>query len=175
MHLDMHGREMHLDMHQQAHDAPAPVSAEAMTWAAEGRQRSSPEISIMASSHLSSRLRKSPFFERTMKAGAAEFTVYNRMLMPLRFNEGPEAEYKALTRDVAIWDVGAERQVSLKGPDAGRLAQLLTCRDVSGLSFGKCVYAIMCGHDGVVINDPVLLRLAEDEFWFSIATRMSFC
>ncbi len=124
---------------------------------------------IPGSAPLSARLRKSPYFERTLDHGVAEFTVYNRMLMPLLFKEGHEVEYTALTEDVTIWDVAAERQVGLKGPDAAKLAQLLTCRDISGLGEGKCVYAIMCDGDGVVINDPVLLKLADDEFWFSIA------
>lgn len=91
------------------------------------------------------------------------------MLMPAVFKEGPDVEYKALTEGVAIWDVSAERQVELLGPDAAKLAQLLTCRDVSRLEVGKCVYAIMCDGNGVVINDPILLKLSDGHFWFSIA------
>jgi len=124
---------------------------------------------IPGSAPLSARLRKSPYFERTLEFGVSEFTVYNRMLMPLGYNEGHVAEYKALTEEAAIWDVSAERQVELKGPDAGKLAQLLTCRDVSELEVGKCVYAIMTDGDGTVINDPVLLKLNDEQYWFSIA------
>lgn len=108
------------------------------------------------------------FHEKTLDHGVSDFTVYNRMLMPLAF-EGNEVEYKALTEDVAIWDVGAERQVELVGPDAAELAQLLTVRDLSNMQVGTCRYAIMCNDDGIVLNDPVLLKLAEDRFWFSIA------
>jgi hypothetical protein len=71
---------------------------------------------IPGSAPLSARLRKSPYFEQTLQAGVAEFTVYNRMLMPLIFDGGHETEYKALTEDAVIWDVAAERQVELKGP-----------------------------------------------------------
>jgi glycine cleavage system aminomethyltransferase T len=124
---------------------------------------------IPGAAPLSARLRKSPYFEKTLQAGVSEFTVYNRMLMPLAFEGGREMEYNALTQDAAIWDVAAERQVELKGPDSGKLAQLLTCRDVSNLQPGKCVYAIMTDGDGVVINDPVLLKLDDDHYWFSIA------
>ena len=70
---------------------------------------------------------------------------------------------------VAIWDVAAERQVSLRGPDAGRLAQYLTIRDISNVRPGTCAYSIMTDEQGIVINDPVLLKLSDDEFWFSIA------
>ena len=118
---------------------------------------------------LSPRLRKSPYFERTIEHDVCEFTVYNRMLMPLYYGEGFDVEYKALTEDVAVWDVAAERQVELLGPDAHKLAQKLTCRNISKVRPGKCVYAIMTDDDGIVVNDPVLLKLAEDRYWFSIA------
>ena len=74
---------------------------------------------ISGNAALSTRLRKSPYFDRTVSSGVKEFTVYNRMLMPIVFDG--HREYKALTEDVAIWDVAAERQVQLKGPDAGKL------------------------------------------------------
>jgi aminomethyltransferase len=123
---------------------------------------------LPAGAILSPRLRKSPFFERTLQFGAQDFTSYNRMLMPLGYGD-PAAEYKALTEGVACWDVAAERQVELVGPDAFALAQLLTCRDISKIKERTCVYAIMCDPDGVVINDPVLLKLSNNRFWFSIA------
>jgi len=74
-----------------------------------------------------------------------------------------------LTEDAAMWDVAAERQVEVRGPDAAELVQLLTCRDVRQLEVGKCVYALMTDNDGVLLNDPVLLKLSDDQFWFSIA------
>ena len=116
---------------------------------------------------LSPRLRKSPFFESTCRSGVKEFTVYNRMLMPIVYDF--DREYRALTEDVAIWDVAAERQVQLKGPEAHKLAQLLTCRDISKIKVGKGLYAIMTDQDGIVINDPVLLKVDDETYWFSIA------
>jgi len=117
----------------------------------------------------SARLRKSPFFNKTLKHGVAGFTGYNHMLMPTGFKAGAAVEYDALTNNVAIWDVAAERQVELKGPDAHKLAQLLTCRDISNIQTGKCVYAVMSDENGHLVNDPVLLKLADDHYWFSIA------
>jgi aminomethyltransferase len=68
-----------------------------------------------------------------------------------------------------MWDVAAERQVELIGPDAARLAQLLSARDIAGTVAGQGRYVPLCNHDGILINDPVLLKLAEDRFWLSIA------
>lgn len=123
---------------------------------------------LRGTAHLSARLRKSPYFQRTVDMGVCDFTVYNRMLMPLGYGS-PEQEYQALTEGVAMWDVSAQRQVELRGPDAAALAQYLTPRDLSQVQTGTCVYAIMCDDEGIVINDPVLLKLDENHFWFSIA------
>lgn len=118
--------------------------------------------------NFSPRLRKSPFYDATIKEGCNSFTIYNRMLMPLWIT-GPEREYSALVNDCAMWDVGAQRQVQLQGPDAAKLAQLLTPRKMTDMKVGECKYALMCDDQGTVLNDPVLLKLAEDRFWFSIA------
>ena len=68
-----------------------------------------------------------------------------------------------------MWDVGAQRQVELQGPDAAQLVQYLCARDVSGTAIGQGRYLPICNHQGNLINDPVLLKLAEDQFWLSIA------
>ncbi len=114
------------------------------------------------------RLRKSPFFNSTVKAGVKGFQPYNNMLMPTGYGD-PDAEYWRLLNGVSQWDVAVERQVELKGPDAAQLAQILSPRDLT-----KCVpqqgkYVALCDHRGTIINDPILLKLDEDRFWFSIA------
>ena len=96
------------------------------------------------------------------------FTVYNHILMPTDYGD-PAAEYHRLLNGVALWDVAVERQVQLAGPDAGRLAQILAPRDLSALRVGEGRYVALCDHAGTLINDPVLLKLAEDRFWLSIA------
>ena len=116
----------------------------------------------------STRLRPSPFHEATLAEGVRGFTVYNHMLMPTDYGD-PAAEYHRLLNGVALWDVAVERQVQLAGPDAWRLAQILAPRDLSALRVGEGRYVALCDHAGTLINDPVLLKLAEDRFWLSIA------
>ena len=116
----------------------------------------------------SARLRPSPFFEATLTEGVTAFTTYNHMLMPTSFGH-PEEEYWRLINGVALWDVACERQVELTGPDAGRLAQILTARDLSRCTIGQGMYVPLCNHEGTLINDPILLRVAEDRYWLSIA------
>ena len=113
-------------------------------------------------------IRKSPYFDATVADGVRSFSVYNHMYLPAHFGD-PAGEYERLVNAVAMWDVGAQRQVELAGPDAGRLAQTLSARDVSGFGVGQGRYVPICNHDGILINDPVMLKLAEDRYWLSIA------
>jgi aminomethyltransferase len=116
----------------------------------------------------SARLRPSPYFAATVAEGVTAFTTYNHMLMPTSFGH-PEEEYWRLIHGVSLWDVAVERQVELKGPDALKLAQILTPRHLSTCVVGQGKYVPLCNHQGVLINDPILLKLADDHVWLSIA------
>ncbi|HIM20775.1 MAG TPA: glycine cleavage system protein T [Rhodospirillales bacterium] len=117
---------------------------------------------------LGPRERKSPFFDSTVADGVTHFTIYNHMYMPVSYGD-PDAEYRRLLEKVAMWDVAVERQVQISGADAERLVRYLTPRDLKDCPVGRGMYVPLCDHDGRLINDPVLLRLAEDKFWLSIA------
>jgi glycine cleavage system aminomethyltransferase T len=112
------------------------------------------------------RVRKSPYFEATKRYGVKSFTVYNHMYMPTGYST-PEQEYWSLLNDVTLWDVSCERQIEITGPDAARFAQYLTPRNLSKFRIGRGLYVVLCGEDGGIINDAVLLRLGENHFWFS--------
>jgi glycine cleavage system aminomethyltransferase T len=114
------------------------------------------------------RLRPSPFFDAAVTEGMKAGFVYNRMIMPTSYGD-PEAEYWRIINGVSQWDVGVERQVQLKGPDAGRLAQILAPRDLSNCQVGQGKYVPLCNHRGTIINDPIALKLADDLYWLSIA------
>ena len=113
-------------------------------------------------------VRRSPYYESTVAEGVTSFSTYNHMLMPMSYGD-PDAEYRHLIEGVAIWDVACERQVEVTGADAARLVQVLVPRKIAGMRVGVGWYVPVCDHRGVLINDPVLLRLAENRFWFSIA------
>jgi len=117
---------------------------------------------------LGPRERKSPFFDSTVADGVTHFTIYNHMYMPVSYGD-PDAEYRRLLEKVAMWDVAVERQVQISGADAERLVRYLTPRDLKDCPVGRGMYVPLCDHDGRLINDPVMLRLAEDKFWLSIA------
>jgi len=126
-----------------------------------------PQVSIPLLS-ISSRTRVTPFHNRVVAAGAKAFTVYNHMLLPTVFSD-LEDDYWHLRTHVQVWDVSAERQVALKGPDAAQLAQMVTPRNLAKLEIGRCMYAPIVDETGAVLNDPIFTRVSDDEIWVSIA------
>ena len=112
-------------------------------------------------------IRKSPYFDSTVKWGATGFSVYNHMYIPRDFGS-PEQNFWNLINDAILCDVAVERQVEITGPDAYKFVQLLTPRDLSKLAIGQCKYVLITNHNGGILNDPVLLRLAENHFWLSL-------
>ena len=113
-------------------------------------------------------IRKSPYFDSTVKWGATGFSVYNHMYIPRDFGN-PEQNFWNLIEKAILCDVAVERQVEITGPDAYKFTQLLTPRDLSNLSVGQCKYVLITNNNGGIINDPVLLRLGENHFWLSLA------
>ncbi len=114
------------------------------------------------------RLRRSPYFPATQRHGCQAYTVYNHTFLPSYYDD-PVDEYWHLVEHVAIWDVGVERQVEIAGPDAVAFMQRLTPRALDTCQVGQGKYVVITAEDGGIINDPVLLRLAEDRFWLSLA------
>jgi len=113
-------------------------------------------------------IRKSPYFDSTVKWGATGFSVYNHMYIPRDFGS-PERNFWNLIQTAILCDVAVERQVEITGPDAYKFTQLLTPRDLSKLAIGQCKYVLITNNEGGILNDPVLLRLAENHFWLSLA------
>ena len=113
-------------------------------------------------------IRKSPYFDATVRWGAKAFSVYNHMYIPRDFGD-PEQNFWNLVNDAILCDVAVERQVEITGSDAAKFTQMLTPRDLSSMSVGQCRYILITNSEGGILNDPILLRLAENHFWISLA------
>ena len=113
-------------------------------------------------------IRKSPYFDSSIKWGAQGFSVYNHMYIPRDFGD-PEQNFWNLVNDAILCDVAVERQVEITGPDAAEFVQKLTPRDLSKMKVGQCKYILIVNNDGGLLNDPILLRLSENHFWISLA------
>ncbi|MGE5461411.1 MAG: glycine cleavage T C-terminal barrel domain-containing protein [Solirubrobacterales bacterium] len=112
--------------------------------------------------------RRSPFFEATLRAGCSAYDVYNHMLLPAYYDD-PETEYWALTNDVTLWDVAVERTVEVSGPDADRLVDTITCRDLTKCAVKQGKYMLVTAPHGGIVNDPVLMHVGENRWWMQLA------
>ena len=113
-------------------------------------------------------IRKSPYFDATVRWGATGYSVYNHMYIPRDFGD-PIKNFWNLVNAAILCDVAVERQVEITGPDAAKFTQLLTPRDLSNAAVGQCKYVLITNADGGILNDPVLLRLGQNHFWISLA------
>lgn len=117
---------------------------------------------------LYTRIRKSPYFYASRRHGVKRYSVYNHTYHPRHYGD-PIAEYWHLVNGVTLWDVGVEKQIQIKGPDAFELTNMIVPRDLHKCAVDQCKYVFITAPDGGILNDPVLLRVAEDEFWLSLA------
>jgi len=122
---------------------------------------------------ISTRVRKSPYWHLSMEAGCWRATVYNRIYHPRGYvkpeDGGAMVEYEAIKNHVTMWNVAVERQIMVKGPDAEAFTDYVITRDAIKISSMRARYVILCNHMGGVLNDPILLRISKDEFWFSLS------
>ena len=127
-----------------------------------------PETYDMRLIQRGARLRRSPFFESTLRAGCKAYTVYNHTFLPSYYDD-PEKEYWHLLEHVTLWDVSVERNVEVGGKDAAKFMDLITPRDMTKCAVGQGKYVVITAEDGGIINDPVLLRLGKNQFWLALA------
>ena len=122
---------------------------------------------------ISTRVRKSPYWHLSMEAGCWRATVYNRIYHPRGYvkpeDGGAMVEYEAIKNHVTMWNVAVERQIRVKGPDAEKFTDYVITRDATKISPMRARYVILCNAYGGVLNDPILLRISKDEFWFSLS------
>ena len=133
------------------------------------RQSGSTPVQLL----ISTRVRKSPYWHLSIEAGCWRATIYNRIYHPRGYvkpeDGGAMVEYEAIKNHVTMWNVAVERQIRVKGPDAEKFTDYVITRDATKISPMRARYVILCNAYGGVLNDPILLRISKDEFWFSLS------
>lgn len=94
-----------------------------------------------------------------------EYTLYNGRLTPDSFSHVSDDQMYWAVRTGVIFRHTGELPIEISGPGAEKLLNTVFTRNVSKVKTGRCSYQFACYHDGGMINDGVLLRLAEDRFW----------
>lgn len=98
-----------------------------------------------------------------------EYSLYAGRLTPESMtNATPDEMYWAVRQGLILRHTG-EHPYEIAGPDAPTLVQRIFPRDAARLRVGRCSYQFACYHDGGMITDGLLLRLAPDRFWFAQA------
>ena len=62
-------------------------------------------------------------------------------------------DYWSLVNDVTLWDVTCQRQIQITGPDAYKLIEFLTPRDMSGCGVGQGHYILLTDEDGGIVKE----------------------
>ena len=94
-----------------------------------------------------------------------EYSLYNSRMTPERLNHVTDDEqYWAVRQKVILRNTG-ELPIEISGPDAEKFANRLFARDVCGVKVGRCSYNFALYHNGGIITDAIILRLADDKFW----------
>ena len=73
-------------------------------------------------------------------------------------------ECAATRTGVGILDGSTLGKIDVQGPDAGAFLDLIYTNMMSSLKVGSVRYGVMCGVDGMVIDDGTVFRLADDRF-----------
>lgn len=98
-----------------------------------------------------------------------EYSLYAGRLTPERMSNATPDEMYWKARQEIIFRHTGEHPYQIAGPDAGTLLQRIFPRDVSRVNIGRCSYQFACYDDGGMITDGLLLRIADDVFWFTQA------
>jgi sarcosine oxidase subunit alpha len=120
--------------------------------------------------------RRSPMHERHAAAGAVWMSagVWQRPEYYARAGESREAcirgEALAVRQGIGIIDVGTLGKLEIRGPQAAEFLERVYISKYAGLKPGVTRYAVMCDEAGVVIDDGVIARLADDHFYFTTTT-----
>ncbi|WP_020659376.1 2Fe-2S iron-sulfur cluster-binding protein [Amycolatopsis benzoatilytica] len=79
-------------------------------------------------------------------------------------------ECLAARTDVAMMDGSTLGKIDVQGPDTGEFLDLLYTNLMSTLKVGRIRYGVMCGVDGMVVDDGTVIRVAEDRFLVTTTT-----
>ncbi len=87
--------------------------------------------------------------------------------MPIEY-AGIVDEHNAVRNDCGVFDVSHMGEVLIKGPDAERYTNYIFTNDIKGAENGKVFYGMMCKSDGGVVDDLLVYKRDDNEFFLVI-------
>lgn len=120
--------------------------------------------------HLSDPIRKTPMHAWHEGQGA-EFEVVGQWLRPWYYPKPGESMQDSVNREclavrnsVGVLDATTLGKIDIKGPDAAEFLNRIYTNAWLKLGVGRCRYGLMCHEDGMIFDDGVTTRLADDHF-----------
>ena len=87
--------------------------------------------------------------------------------MPIQYN-GIAVEHQAVRTKVGLFDVSHMGEVTVCGKDAERYVQHIFTNDIAGAPVGKIYYGMMCYADGGTVDDLLVYKMGENDFFLVI-------
>ncbi len=81
-----------------------------------------------------------------------------------------QRECRAARQAVALMDASTLGKIDVQGPDAAEFLERLYINKIANLKPGRARYSAMCRLDGILFDDGVIMRLAEDRFFVTTST-----
>ena len=87
--------------------------------------------------------------------------------MPIQYS-GIVDEHQAVRQSCGVFDVSHMGEVLITGPDAERYVNHIFTNDVTSMPAGKILYGMMCYENGGVVDDLLVYKCGENEFFLVI-------
>ena len=87
--------------------------------------------------------------------------------MPIQYS-GIIDEHQAVRQHCGVFDVSHMGEVTVRGKDAERYVNHIFTNDVSQMSPGKILYGMMCYENGGVVDDLLVYKMADGDFFLVI-------
>ena len=104
--------------------------------------------------------------DRHVKLGAL-MSPFGGFDMPIQY-AGITEEHNAVRHHVGLFDVSHMGEVRVKGADACRYVNHIFTNDVTGAEDGQIFYGMMCHPDGGVVDDLLVYKVNDNEFFLVI-------
>ncbi len=115
-------------------------------------------------------LRRTPFHARTSQLSLPHnWRRWGGCLAAGSYDLGLDREYWAIRNHAALIDVSPLMKYQVEGPDAARLLDKLTPRNIRKLAVGQVYYTGWCDDDGKLVDDGTVTRVAERSFRLTAA------
>ncbi|MCH1477137.1 MAG: hypothetical protein L7U43_03930, partial [Arenicellales bacterium] len=108
---------------------------------------------------------QSPYADKWMAEGMMYSVYAGRLSAVGTDTDDPLESYWKLRKNLMLYDI-PERPIEISGRDAVHLLEKTFTRRISNLPVWRACYGIICAPHGGLVMDGVLIRLAEDRFWY---------